>query len=189
MSGTESELKDLLRRDIAEGRRKVNKLRRELADVEPRLAHSIRFFRSRFGEDPFPQTPSADSSEGSGARTKLTPRRIPRRRITHADYAAVAITETGKVGVPLKVSDVLSILRDAGYKPEDFPTRETIVSTVYRSPLFRKVGRGSFVLDDSYPMDEMPPIMRSAFSGTAGNTRAPGETLAGDDSEPVPEDD
>ncbi len=156
MSSNDAGPKDLLRRDIEDQKRIVARLRRQLATAEPRLSQSIRFFRSRFGEDPSTaETPALASSDQASARPL-------RNRITHADHSAVAITEANSVGVGLKVQEIRQMLVAAGLGREDYPTRETLISTLSRSPLFERAGPGLFRLLQPYRRDDLPESDRVA---------------------------
>jgi hypothetical protein len=175
MSG-EHELKDLLRREIAEDTKKRNRLREQLNAIEPRLTQAVRFYRLRFGEEPFPEQP--------GPELPKEPRR--RRRLSHADHAAVAITESSQLGVPLKVDEIRRLVVSAGFGRDDYPTRETLVSTLFRSPLFERAGRGLFVLREPYKREDLPSSHSASLMGVAGSEETPGSIPVEQGSEAAP---
>ena len=159
------DLKTLLLKEIEADERKVTKLREALALVEPRLLRAKAYFSARFATDVLPES----SQEGQGPEP-VTSSPKTRKRFGHADRCAVAITEAGKVGAPLSVEEIKALLVSGGIARADYPTRETLVSTVSRSPLFSQQGAGRFVLREPYPRGRVPAKHRDKLvigEGTA----------------------
>ncbi len=181
------ELKELIRKDIEADRAALQKLREQVARIEPRLAQSIRFYRARFDDSDLP----GDLQGGSSVRRlRVGARR--RGRISHANHAAVALTELGLVGTFLTVDEIRKAMVERGLGKKDYPSRATLASMVVRSPLFEKSGkRGRYVLQSPMKREDLPhaskEFLEKMVAGvTAGNEETPSGNSVTQGSEAAP---
>jgi hypothetical protein len=146
-------LKELLLGEIERDEHRAQRHRKVLAELEPRLRGARNYFVARFGEDALPD----HLREGAGrASTSLAEPVRKRKRFGHADLCAIAVTEAGMVGDAITVDRVRRLLIEAGFATQGYPTRQTLVSTLNRSPLFETQGGGRFRLLRAYSRADVP---------------------------------
>jgi hypothetical protein len=157
-------LKELLLGEIERDEQRAQRHRKVLAELEPRLRGARTYFVARFGEDALPEHLRSDSRRVVPSQPERK-----RKRFGHADLCAIAVTEAGMAGEPVTVDRVRRLVIEARFATEKYPTRQTLVSTLNRSPLFERKGRGFFVLPKPYTRDDVPEKHKGKLAGVAGN--------------------
>ena len=177
------DLKALMIREIADDTRALERLQKELSVLEPRLLRAIAYFIARFGEADLPvNVIGADALLHTGPQPTRQ-----RKRFGHADLCAIVVTEAGKLGEPVTVDAVRKLLIEAGFASRDYPTRDTLVSTLNRTPLFTNQGGGKFALAQAYRREDVPEKHRSKLAGrSAGNAETKPTQVGLQDSEALP---
>ena len=166
---TDTELKRLLLADIEADMRQERKLRGELAELQTRTERAKEYFRLRFGQVIPGGRPAERSLAGGIGGTLRTRASGP----SHAQLAAVALTEADKVSAPLKIAQIHRYLVRAGMGSMTHPTRQTLISSVMRSPLFQKVGRGLYALVGGVGRENLSMSSGTGAAGAkAGNEEA-----------------
>jgi hypothetical protein len=146
-------LKELLIGEIERDEQRAQRHRKVLAELEPRLRGARAYLVARFGEDALPDHLRAEARRVS---TVLAEPARKRKRFGHADLCAIAVTEAGMVGEPVTVDRVRKLLIEAAFATAGYPTRQTLVSTLNRSPLFETQGGGHFKLLRPYTRADVP---------------------------------
>jgi hypothetical protein len=162
---TNADLRTLLLSEIEADMRRERVLRAELAELQARLTRAREYYRLRFKRN-VPE----NTSQGEARHSPVDRLRRRSSRPSHAHLAAVALTEAEKVGVPLRVAQIHRYLSRAGLGSMAHPTRQTLISSVMRSPLFERVGRGLFSLVQPLGREDLPIVSEGKLAGvTAGN--------------------
>ncbi len=181
-------IKELLLADIERDRGRERKLRAELMELQVSIRRDTAYFERRFGRSLSRREPTTAPPKGTGPRL--------RRRASgpsHAQLAAVALTRADKVSAPLKIAQIHRYLDRAGLGSMTHPTRQTLISSIMRSPLYQKVGRGLYALVRAIGREDLAMTSGTGAAGAqAGNEEtipaATGETQGSEAAPATPSD-
>jgi len=183
----EERLQELLLAEIERDEKRAQRHRKVLAELEPRIRGARAYFSARFGESALPDHLRGEAEESVTAGVPVR----KRKRFGHADLCAIAITEAGETGQPVTVDHVRRLVIGAQFADVTvtYPTRQTLVSTLNRSPLFGREGGGYFILLKPYPREAVPEKHRHKLAGaSAGNEETQGGNPVAQGSEAAPAD-